>query len=205
VDGPARGKGVPLRRPCDKNDPMPPAPLRVCFVCSGNICRSPMGEVVLTSMVEGHGLQDLVVATSAGTGDWHIGERADARTLTALASRGYDGGPHRARLFEPQWLPELDLVLALDRGHQRTLRGWTGSENDRAKIRLLRTFDPTTTELTEHALRGGDIGRALDVPDPYYSDLDAFDLVLDQVERACAGLLQHLQDRLDHPRAQVAR
>lgn len=184
---------------------MPPGPLSVCFVCSGNICRSPMGEVVLTDMVRAAELQDLVVATSAGTGDWHIGERADARTLTALAARGYDGAPHRARLFEPQWLPELDLVLALDRGHQRTIRGWTSSETDRAKVRLLRTFDPAAAELSEHALRGGDIGRSLDVPDPYYSDLDAFDLVLDQVERACAGLLVHLRERLEGASAQGAR
>lgn len=180
-------------------------PLRVCFVCSGNICRSAMGEVVLTHMAEQHDLSGLVMATSAGTGDWHIGERADERTLTALAARGYDGSRHRARLFEPHWLPDLDLVLALDRGHQRTLRGWTSSEQDKAKVRLLRTFDPSTVELSEHAGRGGDVGRSLDVPDPYYSDLDAFDLVLDQVERACAGLLQHLHDRLDGPRAQVPR
>ncbi|MGJ7442452.1 low molecular weight protein-tyrosine-phosphatase [Aquipuribacter sp. MA13-6] len=175
---------------------MPPAPVRVCFVCSGNICRSPMGEVVLTRMAEDADLTGLVVATSAGTGDWHIGERADRRTLTALAARGYDGGPHRARLFEPQWLPELDLVLALDRGHHRTLRGWTDDAEEQAKVRLLRSFDPQTAALSLRAASGEDVGRSLDVPDPYYSDLDAFDLVLDQVERACAGLLVHLQAQL---------
>ncbi len=175
---------------------MSPAPIRVCFVCSGNICRSPMGEVVLSAMVGQQGLSDLVLVTSAGTGDWHIGERADSRTLMALSARGYDGGPHRARLFEPAWLPDLDLVLALDRGHQRTLRGWTEDEQDKAKVRLLRTYDPATAELSSRLLQGGDVGRSLDVPDPYYSDLDAFDLVLDQVERACAGLLDHLHERL---------
>lgn len=175
---------------------MPPGPLRVCFVCSGNICRSPMGEVVLTRMVEDADLTGLVVATSAGTGDWHIGERADRRTITALAARGYDGNPHRARLFEPQWLPDLDLVLALDRGHHRTLRGWTEDPEDRAKVQLLRAFDPRSAELSQRAAAGEDVGRSLDVPDPYYSDLDAFDLVLDQVERACAGLLVHLRSRL---------
>lgn len=164
-----------------------------------------MGEVVLSTMVEQEGLGGLVVATSAGTGDWHIGERADSRTLLALQARGYDGAPHRAQLFEPGWLPELDLVLALDRGHQRTLRGWTHDERDRSKVRLLRTFDPDAGQLAEQALRGGDVGRLLDVPDPYYSDLDAFDLVLDQVERACAGLLVHLRDRLTGAAAQVAR
>jgi protein-tyrosine phosphatase len=175
---------------------MPLGPVRVCFVCSGNICRSPMGELVLTQMVDKAGLDEHVVVTSAGTGDWHIGERADSRTLEALASRGYDGGAHRARLFDPQWLPGLDLVLALDRGHQRTLRGWTTNEHDRQKVRLLRSFDPAMAPVAERARRGADIGRTLDVPDPYYSDLDAFDLVLDQVEHACEGLLVHLERRL---------
>ncbi|WP_336923962.1 low molecular weight protein-tyrosine-phosphatase [Aquipuribacter sp. SD81] len=175
---------------------MPPSPLSVCFVCSGNICRSPMGELVLTHLVDGAGLHGEVVVTSAGTGDWHIGERADSRTLTALAARGYDGSAHRARLFDPQWLPGLDLVLALDRGHQRTLRSWTANEQDRRKVRLLRSFDPEVADVADQAALGADIGRRLDVPDPYYSDLDAFDLVLDQVERACEGLLVHLQDHL---------
>ncbi len=155
-----------------------------------------MGELVLSHKVQEAGLGDLVAVTSAGTGDWHIGERADDRTLRALAARGYDGGAHRARLFDPAWLPELDLVLALDRGHMRTLRGWTTSEHDRQKVRLLRAFDPGLAEVAEAAAHGADIGRSLDVPDPYYSDLDAFDLVLDQVERACEGLLAHLSRRV---------
>ena len=181
------------------------APVRVCFVCSGNICRSTMGEVVLSAMVEEQGLGDLVLVTSAGTGDWHIGERADSRTLLALSARGYDGAPHRARLFDPSWLPDLDLVLALDRGHQRTLRGWTENEADRAKVRLLRSYDPTTAGLSARLARGDDVGGSLDVPDPYYSDLDAFASVLDQVERACTGLLGDLRERLSGARAHATR
>ncbi|MFC3689041.1 low molecular weight protein-tyrosine-phosphatase [Aquipuribacter hungaricus] len=184
---------------------MAPAPIRVCFVCSGNICRSPMGEVVLGAMVEEQGIDDLVLVTSAGTGDWHIGERADSRTLLALSARGYDGLPHRARLFEPSWLPDLDLVLALDRGHQRTLLGWTDDQDDRAKVRLLRTFDPAAADLSALLRAGGDVGRSLDVPDPYYSDLDAFDSVLEQVERSCAGLLDHLLERLAGAPVQAVR
>jgi len=155
-----------------------------------------MGEVVLNQVAEDSDLAGLVVATSAGTGDWHIGEHADHRTLTALTARGYDGGPHRARLFDPQWLPDLDLVLALDRGHQRTLQGWTSNRADHLKVRLLRTFDPQSAELSRRAALGEDVGRSLDVPDPYYSDLDAFDLVLDQVERACQGLMTYLRAEL---------
>lgn len=184
---------------------MAPAPIRVCFVCSGNICRSPMGEVVLSAMVEQQGIADLVLVTSAGTGDWHIGERADSRTLMALSARGYDGATHRARLFDPAWLPDLDLVLALDRGHQRTLRGWTDDERDKAKVRLLRVYDPSSAEPPTRPPNGADIGRSLDIPDPYYSDLDAFDPVLDQVERSCAGLLDHLRERLAGAHAQAVR
>ena len=184
---------------------MPATPIRVCFVCSGNICRSPMGEVVLSAMAEQQGLSDLVLVTSAGTGDWHIGERTDSRTLMALSARGYDGEPHRARLFDPAWLPDLDLVLALDRGHQRTLRGWVDDEADKAKVQLLRTYDPSATELSARLPPGADVGRALDVPDPYYSDLDAFDAVLDQVEQSCTGLLEHLRERLAGAPAQPVR
>jgi len=164
-----------------------------------------MGEVVLSSMVEHQGMSHLVLVTSAGTGDWHIGERADSRTLRALSARGYDGAPHRARLFEPCWLSDLDLVLALDRGHRRTLRGWAHDEADTAKVRLLRSYDPSTTDLTARLGPGADVDRSLDVPDPYYSDLDAFDSVLDQVERACTGLLGHLRERLAGASAHAAR
>jgi protein-tyrosine phosphatase len=156
--------------------------LRVVFVCSGNICRSPMGEAVLRELVARAGLARRVVVGSAGVGDWHIGERADIRTLAALDRRGYDASRHRARLFEPEWFDDSDLVVALDRGHERALRAWARTDASRDKVVLLRRFDPAASTA---------IGRDLDIPDPYYDD-DAFETVLDQVEAACRGLVAHL-------------
>lgn len=169
---------------------MPREALLVCFVCSGNICRSPMGEVVLQAMVASSGLSDRVDVSSAGTGDWHIGERADQRTIDALASRGYDGSQHRAQLYDPAWLPSLDLVLALDRGHERRLRALAPDDTDRGKIELLRRFDPSVARSPD---------ADLDVPDPYYAGPDMFDDVLNQVEDACAGLFVELQRWLSLP------
>lgn len=159
---------------------------RVCFVCSGNICRSPAAEVVMRALVEDAGLGDRIQIDSAGTGDWHIGERADHRAITALADAGYDGTAHRAQQFDPRWFAERDLIVALDRGHLRTLRAWAATERDREKIRLLRSFDP----------RFGPAPSPddSDIADPYYSDMNAFTESVRQIEQACRGLLRHLQD-----------
>lgn len=173
---------------------MPREAMLVCFVCSGNICRSPMGEVVLQAMVDSHGLAGRVEVSSAGTGDWHIGERADQRTIDALAARGYDGSQHRAQLYDPAWLPSLDLVLALDRGHERALQALAPSAADRDKVELLRRFDPAVTAVP---------AAELDIPDPYYAGPQVFDSVLDQVEAACVGVLLELQRRLSLPGRRV--
>ena len=164
-------------------------PLRVCFVCSGNICRSPMAEIVLRELAARADLGHLIEVDSAGTGDWHIGERADHRALSALHRSGYAGQAHRARQFDPHWFGRRALVIALDRGHLRTLRSWAGNDSDRDRIALLRSFDPT--------LGADPPASVLDVPDPYYDGDGAFDLVLGQIEASCAGLLLQLRARLD--------
>ena len=167
--------------------------VRICFVCSGNICRSPMAEVVLARMADDAGLGDVVDVDSAGTGDWHIGERADERALEVLAARGYDGSAHRARQFEPRWYTSRELVVALDRGHLRTLRSWAANEVERGRLHLLRAFDPTLGQDPRPA--------DLDIPDPYYDGLPAFHVVLDQVEAACSGLLDHVRSLADGRRS----
>src|SRR6476659_3155359 len=95
---------------------------RICFVCSGNICRSPMAEVITRAMLDDAGLTDVQVS-SAGTGEWHEGEGANPPAVRAMADAGYDGSLHRARGFDASWFDQLDLVVALDRGHERALRG----------------------------------------------------------------------------------
>jgi protein-tyrosine phosphatase len=74
---------------------------RMCFVCTGNICRSPMAEAVFKDLVRGAGLEGVVAVISAGTGDWHVGEPSDDRTVAALRARGLDGTHHRAKQFDP--------------------------------------------------------------------------------------------------------
>jgi protein-tyrosine phosphatase len=154
---------------------------RVCFVCSGNICRSPTAEVVLRRLVEQAGLADSVVVQSAGLGDWHVGADADDRAVAALRRRGYPVRRHCARQIRASDLDRCDLVVALDAGHAGALRRMADSSQQAAKVRLLRSFDP--------AAAGGD----LDVPDPYYGSPGTFDHVLDLIEAGCRGLLDEIR------------
>lgn len=163
---------------------MGPMAYRICFVCTGNICRSPMAEVVLRRLVLDAGLAGAVEVDSAGTGSWHVGDGADRRALTTLADAGYDGSGHRARVFDRRWFAERDLVVALDRGHLRELHALAADDDERGKVVLLRSFADGTA--------GSDLGAGLDVADPYYGGRDDFLAVLEQVETACRGLLARL-------------
>jgi protein-tyrosine phosphatase len=156
-----------------------PAPFRVVFVCTGNICRSPMAQVVFRECADAAGLGARVVSTSSGTGDWHVGEPADQRTIDALERRGYDGTKHRARQFTLDDFAHSDLVVALDRSHERILRGWARNEMDAGKIALLMSFDPAA--------------HTMDVPDPYYAGPGMFDEVLGMIESASQSLFRQLE------------
>lgn len=156
-----------------------PHPYRVCFVCTGNICRSPMAESVFRARIAEAGLDGRVRVDSAGTGSWHVGDCADPRAAAALTAAGYDCD-HTARQFRPDWFDRLDLVIALDRSHERELRRMTRNAADADKVRLLRSYDPAA-----------DRDLDLDVPDPYYhAGHQAFDTVLGLVEASMPGLLE---------------
>jgi len=160
---------------------------RVCFVCTGNICRSPMAEWVLRAKLHDAGLAGSVAVDSAGTGDWHVGDDADPRTVQVLAEHGYPSR-HTARQFATADFAERDLVVALDHGHLRTLRRWraaAGGRDDRPELRLLREFDPAATP------------DRLDVPDPYYGALTGFEECLAMVESAMPGLVRHIDSALE--------
>ncbi|MBG0830319.1 low molecular weight phosphotyrosine protein phosphatase [Planomonospora sp. ID67723] len=153
---------------------------RVCVVCLGNICRSPMAEVVLRRTLAEHGLDGLVTVDSAGTGGWHQGGPMDERAAATLAEHGYDGSAHRARQFLKEWYGRVDLVLAMDRENLRALRRLAPEGAD---VRLFRSFDPAAPEGAE-------------VPDPYYGGPEGFADVLEMVRAASEGLAKHLSDKL---------
>jgi low molecular weight protein-tyrosine phosphatase len=156
-------------------------PTRLLFVCLGNICRSPTAEGVMRALVEREGLAHAFDLDSAGTGSWHVGSPPDARARDAARARGVtlDG---TARQVSPRDFAEFDLILAMDRSNRRDLEALAPPDGARARIRLLREFDP--------ALAGG---RDVDVPDPYYGAAGGFEEVLDLVEAACAGLLAEIR------------
>ncbi|GEJ99564.1 low molecular weight protein-tyrosine-phosphatase [Streptomyces sp. 1-11] len=156
---------------------------RVCFVCTGNICRSPMAESVFRARVEDAGLEDRVEIDSAGTGGWHEGEAADPRTVSVLDEHGYRTG-HVARQFQPSWFARLDLVVALDTGHLKALRRLAPTEEDAHKVRLLRSYAQPTPD-------------DLDVPDPYYGGPEGFQECLEMVEEASTGLLAAVREQLE--------
>ena len=154
-------------------------PLHVTFVCTGNICRSPMAEKMFADQIQRRGLSDAVRVTSAGTGDWHVGSGADVRAARVLKAHGYPT-EHRAAQVDDDHL-SADLLVALGRNHLRLLRQ-LGADDDR--IRMLRSFDP----------RSG--AHALDVEDPYYGDLDDFEDVFTVIEAALPGLHDWVDEQL---------
>lgn len=157
-------------------------PVRVCFVCSGNICRSPTAEVVFTARARAAGLEQLVRVDSAGTGDWHAGRDMDRRSRVTMADAGYGVPAHVAKQFAARLFADRDVVVALDSGHLRALLELAEEADDpaaaRAKIVRLRDFDPE---------RAPD--EPADVADPYYGGPRGFVDVLAQIERSCGQLL----------------
>ena len=163
-------------------DAQPDSPIRICFVCTGNICRSPSAEVVLRARLAEAGWADRVVVDSAGTGPWHAGNDMDPRAREALVRRGYAPPVHVAKQFGAGDFADRDLVIALDGGHRARLGQLARLADDpsdaTASISLLRGFDPVAVAAGE-----------LDIEDPYYDGEAGFDAVLAHIEAACAGLV----------------
>ncbi|WP_308124018.1 low molecular weight protein-tyrosine-phosphatase [Mycolicibacterium xanthum] len=153
--------------------------LHVTFICSGNICRSPMAEKMFAHQIGERGLAGVVRVSSAGTGDWHQGEPADRRAGDVLRGHGYPTG-HRATQLGDDHLA-ADLVVALGRNHLRMLQH-LGVPAER--LRMLRSFDP----------RSG--AHVLDVEDPYYGTRDDFEDVFTVIDAALPGLHGWVDARL---------
>jgi protein-tyrosine phosphatase len=155
--------------------------MKILFVCLGNICRSPTAEVVFREIAAREAPDLALEIDSAGTAGYHVGAPPDARTRQAALRRGYDMSALRARMVEPQDFRRFDLILAMDRQNVDALQQRAPAAA-RDRIRLFLEFAPDSD--------------ATEVPDPYYGGPNGFEEVLDLVEAAARGLLQHLRAEL---------
>lgn len=155
-------------------------PVRVCFVCLGNICRSPTAEATMRQLLEVEGLRTEIEIDSAGTGAWHVGEPPDRRARAAGKRRGIDVRG-RARKVAVKDFEYFHYVIAMDRSNRSELLLIAPDEAAKSRVELLRNFDPSAA-------------RDAEVPDPYYGGGGGFERVLDICEAGCRGLLRHIRD-----------
>lgn len=154
--------------------------MKILFVCLGNICRSPTAEAVFRAVAARDAPDLTIEVDSAGTAGYHIGSPPDPRTIAAAHRRGYDMSPLRARVVEPSDFELYDLILAMDRENLSALHQ-RAPAHTRERVRLFLEF-------------AADAG-VTEVPDPYYGGPNGFEEVLDLIEAASNGLLQHLRQR----------
>ena len=154
----------------------------VLFVCTGNICRSPTAEGVARKLVAERGHEGRIEIDSAGTHSYHEGEPPDTRSIEAAARRGIDLSGQRARRVREADFETFELILAMDRGHDKILKR-QAPENALSRIRMFLDYAPH-------------LGTR-DVPDPYYGAGDGFEQVLDMVEAAASGLIDAIEREFD--------
>jgi protein-tyrosine phosphatase len=156
---------------------MPP-PIRIMFVCLGNICRSPLAEGVFREHVRRRGLEDHFEIQSSGTGSWHVGGGADQRMCQTARRRGVSLDDHVAQQFAEEHLSEFDHVLVMDKQNLNDVLVLDQEDVHNGKVRLFREFDPSP--------------ESYQVPDPYYGGADGFEHVYEIVDRTAARLLDEL-------------
>jgi protein-tyrosine phosphatase len=155
-------------------------PIRVLFVCMGNICRSPTAEGVFRKLVEEQALDTMIGVDSAGTHAYHVGEMPDKRAQTAATNRDVNLSKLRGRKFNAADFHEFDFIMAMDRDNYSNIKA-KDPGNGKAEVALFLDYATNYTET--------------EVPDPYYGGNNGFEFVLDLVEDASAGLLQHIREQ----------
>ena len=157
--------------------------MRIMFVCTGNICRSPLAHRMLEKQAVERGLDTRIEVESSGTDAWHVGEDVDSRMRQTAARHGLDVR-HRARKLTKDDLTTYDLIFAMSHGHLRAIRSMSRSVN----VHLFREFDP--------AVR--DSSAPPDTPDPYYGGDEGFEEVYQIAQRTCAAILDALENGTLH-------
>ncbi|NBC01312.1 MAG: low molecular weight phosphotyrosine protein phosphatase [Bacteroidetes bacterium] len=158
-------------------------PIRVNFVCLGNICRSPLAENIFRSLVEQAGLEAYFDVLSSGTGRWHVGEQADARMRQTAQEHDLSLEDHRAQQFQAEDLAAYDHIFTMDKSNLKDVLALDGDDTHGHKVRLFREFDPEPEDYQ--------------VPDPYYGGADGFENVYGIVERTARMLLHRLVEEHD--------
>ena len=158
-------------------------PIRLLFVCLGNICRSPLAEGVFLHLAREAGVEDLFEVDSAGTGAWHVGQAPDPRSVEVATQHGVTLRG-RARSVQAADFSTFDLILGMDSDNIRNLERLPKTDTTRARVVLFRELDPESD---------GD----LSVPDPYYGGADGFDRMFDIIHRSCTALLRELLEAHD--------
>lgn len=159
--------------------------MKICFVCQGNIIRSPLAENIFIQLASEKGIGDNYQVGSAGTSAYHVGEEPDSRMRQIAREKGliYTG---RAKQFRRDDFGRFDLIVALDKANRRILQDWAVTSDQAKKIHLMREYDPQG-------------GEDLDVPDPYYGGIDGFTTTFEIVYRSCVGLLKELEGDQNSP------
>lgn len=157
-------------------------PYKICFVCLGNICRSPTAEGIFQYLVAERGLQSYFEIDSAGTSAYHIGETANSKSQH-VANRHGVKLHSRARQFDYSDLEYYDLILAMDRENLRNVQNMDRKNQFSEKISLIRSYDPQPDNS--------------DVPDPYYGGMQGFENVFQVLKQSCEALLDELEQQIE--------